>query len=261
VASPRGGLGWTCPPTFARGRSWNWYKSDDFLQGGVGVGVAPPPNALAMSVDPTAGHARVYTHLQTDGPVQDEMPPLPTARTAGYTASTGCLSQMNPPRVGRAASITTWCCRQTWCDKLSVDRRRYCQLSWPTTVQFITPSRTELRTVLRHTRHKTGHFGRRSSQPISWLGTENYHAEHPPLPTRLSWLHVTTINVPLANFFQVQSLAQVPKVSIYPDFRRYPNFLRPQSKLGRRMSLGRFAHASVLIELRLVTDRQTDTMP
>ena len=39
VASPRGGLGWTCPVvhhTFARGHFWNWYKSDEFLQGGRG---------------------------------------------------------------------------------------------------------------------------------------------------------------------------------------------------------------------------------
>ena len=29
------GLGWTCPPTFARGCSWDWCKSGEFLRGGV----------------------------------------------------------------------------------------------------------------------------------------------------------------------------------------------------------------------------------
>jgi len=57
VASPRGGLGWTCPPHFC---SWNWYESYDFLQGrGRGVkGRLQTPvigsrSTLSMSVHPT----------------------------------------------------------------------------------------------------------------------------------------------------------------------------------------------------------------
>ena len=114
------------------------------------------------------------------------------------------------------------------CDKLAVERRKYCQLSWPTTVQFTT----------------------------LWA---SMHFRRAKLITRFADRYAVA---KFSQFSQVQSLEQSSRGK-YLDFWRYPNFLITLCRIGRRKlsrenQLDSFNRFDRTPTCDIQTDRQTD---